>query len=192
MQALDFIVTTFHVWREYLNLQFIPIMRTTWLIAVAWSSISMPSASFSALDTSWGSAARWCFARAAYLANFVFVPLVWFLGSHVNMPVYPGTVPVSQMSAAAIYASYVRYVGVGAIATAGILGVIKSLRVISGSFRIAMRVFHASDSHRWRNAQIAMSPMIAILLGIVISAIAVAIFFGNFRFHGRCWAGAFS
>jgi len=64
------------------------------------------------------------FCAGGVLANFVLVPLVWFLGSHVNVPVYPGTMPVSGLSAAQIYSSYVRYIGVGAIATAGIFGVI--------------------------------------------------------------------
>src|SRR5208283_3778608 len=87
------------------------------------------------------------FCAGGILSNFVLVPLVWFLGSHVNLPVYPGTVPVSQMTAGEIYGNYVRYIGVGAIATAGILGVVKSLRVIAGSFSIALRAFHSSGAH---------------------------------------------
>ena len=96
------------------------------------------------------------FCAGGILANFVLVPLVWFLGSHINVPVYPGTMPVSAMTAAQIYASYVRFIGVGAIATAGIFGVIKSLRVIAGSFSIALRAFHSratdpAGAHRSRH-----------------------------------------
>jgi uncharacterized oligopeptide transporter (OPT) family protein len=42
--------------------------------------------------------------------------------------VYPATIPIAQMDAAQIFRGYVRFIGVGAIATAGIFGIIKSLR----------------------------------------------------------------
>jgi putative OPT family oligopeptide transporter len=51
----DFFVTTFHVWKEYLNFQFVPV-RSRWPIASAWSSTSTPSASSSASATSWACA----------------------------------------------------------------------------------------------------------------------------------------
>ena len=43
------------------------------------------------------------------------------------------------MSAAQIFRGYVRFIGVGAIATAGIFGIVKSLRIVAGSFSIALR-----------------------------------------------------
>ena len=38
------------------------------------------------------------------------------------------------MTAAQIFRGYVRFIGVGAIATAGIFGILKSLRIVAGSF----------------------------------------------------------
>jgi putative OPT family oligopeptide transporter len=180
----DFFVTTFHVWREYLNLQFIPVMRT--LADRGRMVFSFDAIGFIlGLGYVMGLRSAMVFCAGGILSNFVLVPLVWFLGSHVNMPVYPGTMPVSAMSAAQIYSSYVRYIGVGAIATAGIFGVIKSLRVIAGSFSIALRAFQPRTAH----TEIADQPertdrdisMPAILLGIIVSALAVAIFFGRFQ-----------
>ena len=78
------------------------------------------------------------------LSNFVLVPLVWFIGSHLgDAAVYPATVPIAKMTATQIFRGYVRFMGVGAIATAGIFGIIKSLRMVAGSFGIAMRAFRA-------------------------------------------------
>ena len=87
---------------------------------------------------------------------------------------------VSAMSAAQIYSSYVRYIGVGAIATAGIFGVIKSLRVIAGSFSIALRAFRSrvADTSERTDRDISLP---TILLGIVVSALAVAIFFSRLQ-----------
>ena len=50
------------------------------------------------------------------------------------------------MTAVQIYRSYVRFIGVGAIATAGIFGIVKSLRIVAGSFGIALRVFRQGEA----------------------------------------------
>ena len=42
------------------------------------------------------------------------------------------------MTAAQIFRGYVRFIGVGAIATAGIFGILKSLRIVAGSFGVAL------------------------------------------------------
>ena len=173
----DFLVSTFHVWREVLNLQFIPVMR-------ALATRSRMVFSFDALGFILGLGyvmglrSALVFCAGGVLANFVLVPSIWFLGSHMNMPVYPGAMPVSGMSAAEIYSNYVRFIGVGAIATAGIVGVVKSLRVIAGSFGIALRTFqrHETDHGERTDRDI---PMITILHGIVVAAVAVAVFFGR-------------
>ena len=175
----DFIVTTFHVWREYLNLQFIPIVRT--LADKGRMVFSFDAIGFIlGLGYVMGLQSAMVFCAGGVLANFVLVPLIWFLGSHVNVAVYPGMTPVSSMSAAEIFTNYVRYIGVGAIATAGIFGVLKSMRVIAGSFGIALRAFHPqADNHSERTDR--DLSMMTILLGVVLSALAVAIFFS--RFH---------
>jgi putative OPT family oligopeptide transporter len=185
----DFLVTTFHVWRESLNLQFIPILRT--LADRGRMVFNFDAIGFIlGLGYVMGLRSAMVFCAGGVLANFVLVPLIWFLGSHVNVPVYPGLMPVSAMTAAQIYSSYVRYIGVGAIATAGIFGVIKSLRVIAGSFSIALRVFqphaaHAQTPHTQNIDEPERTdrdlPMTTILLGIVLSALAVAIFFSRFQ-----------
>jgi putative OPT family oligopeptide transporter len=185
----DFLVTTFHVWRDSLNLQFIPILRT--LADRGRMVFNFDAIGFIlGLGYVMGLRSAMVFCAGGVLANFVLVPLIWFLGSHVNVPVYPGLMPVSAMTAAQIYSSYVRYIGVGAIATAGIFGVIKSLRVIAGSFSIALRVFqphaaHAQTPHTQNIDEPERTdrdlPMTTILLGIVLSALAVAIFFSRFQ-----------
>jgi putative OPT family oligopeptide transporter len=175
----DFLVTTFHVWREYLNLQFIPVMRS--LADRGRMVFSFDAIGFIlGLGYVMGLRSALVFCAGGVLANFVLVPLIWFLGSHMNMAVYPGAGPVSAMSAAQIYASYVRFIGVGAIATAGIIGVIKSLRVIANSFGIALRAFHHTEADHSERTDRDM-PVLAILTSIVACALAVAIFFGHLQ-----------
>ena len=72
------------------------------------------------------------FCAGGVLVNFVLVPMIWFVGSHMgDVTVYPATIPISHMTAADIYRNYVRFIGVGAIASAGLVGILKSLRVIA-------------------------------------------------------------
>ena len=80
------------------------------------------------------------------LSNLVLVPLIWMVGSTSRTAVYPATVPISAMTAAQIFRGYVRFIGVGAIATAGIFGIMKSLRIVGGSFAIAARAFRHGET----------------------------------------------
>ena len=173
----DFFVTTFQVWKEYLNLQFIPLVRG--LAERGRMVFNFDAIGFIlGLGYVMGLRSAIVFCAGGVLANFVLIPLVWFLGSHMNMTVYPGTMPVAQMTAAEIYGNYVRFIGVGAIATAGILGVFKSLRVIAGSFSIVLRAFHGGGAEQTERTDHDIS-VVTVLLGIVLSSLAVAIFFGH-------------
>jgi putative OPT family oligopeptide transporter len=79
------------------------------------------------------------------------------------------------MSAVQIYRSYVRFIGVGAIATAGIFGIVKSLRIVAGSFGIALRVFRKAEVAAPERTDRDIS-MIAIFLGVTLSAIGVGVY----------------
>ncbi|HYG99776.1 MAG TPA: oligopeptide transporter, OPT family [Terriglobales bacterium] len=170
----DFFVTTFHVWKEYVDFQFIPVVRV--LNEKARMVFSFDAIAFIlGLGYVMGLRSSMILCAGGVLSNFVLVPLIWFVGSHFDTAVYPGTVPISDMSAVQIYRSYVRFVGVGAIATAGIFGIIKSLKIVAGSFGIALKVFRHGEAAASERTDRDI-PMMSILLGVIVSAIGVAIF----------------
>jgi putative OPT family oligopeptide transporter len=174
----DFFVTTFHVWKEYLNFQFVPVMKS--LAERQRMVFNFDAIGFIlGLGYIMGLRIALIFCGGGVLVNFVLVPLIWFIGSHMgDVTVYPAKIPIAHMTAAEIYRFYVRYIGVGAIASAGFVGIIKFLRVIIGSFGIALHAFrHGEAQHTDRTDRDV--PIIAVLVGVVISAIAVAIFFGS-------------
>lgn len=174
----DFFVTTFQVWKEYVDFSFIPQMRD--LAEKAKFVVRFDAVAFIlGLGYVMGLRASTLLVAGGVLANFVMVPLIFFLGSHIDTAVYPGTVPIGEMGAAQIFRSYVRYIGVGAIASAGIFGIIKSLKIIAGSFGVAARAFKAGETHGERTDR--DMPIMSILLGVVIGAIGVAAFFGSLR-----------
>ena len=63
----------------------------------------------------------------SFLSYFVLVPMVHAIGVHVPDVLAPGTIPIAQMSPDQVFKYYVRIIGVGGIAGAGILGIIQSL-----------------------------------------------------------------
>ena len=175
----DLLVSTFHVWKEYLNFQFIPLVRG--LADRGRMVFNFDAIGFIlGLGYVMGLRSAIVFCAGGIMANFILIPLIWFTGSHMDFAVYPGTMPISHMTAVDIYRNYVRFIGVGAIVTAGILGVIKSLRVIVSAFGIAMHTFRHGEAPQTERTDRDVS-MVTILLGVVIGALAVAIFFGSLK-----------
>jgi putative OPT family oligopeptide transporter len=176
----DFFVTTFQVWREVVDFQFIPAMKTIadkTRIVVRFDAVAF----ILGLGYVMGLRSSMILVAGGVLSNFVLVPLVFMIGSKYPGIVYPGTKTIAAMGASEIFRSYVRYVGVGAIATAGIFGIIKSLKVIAGSFGIAARAFrHGEETHAMERTDRDIS-VVTILVGVVLGAIGVAVFFGTLR-----------
>ena len=71
----------------------------------------------------------------------VLIPAIVLFGSDLTL--YPGTAPIGEMfasgGASAIWGSYIRYIGAGALAAGGIISLIKSLPLIVRTFRDALK-----------------------------------------------------
>ena len=175
----DFFASTFHIWQEHLDFQFVPVIRS--LAERGKMVFKFDAISFiMGLGYVMGLRSSLIFCAGSVLTSFVLVPVIWYFGSHIDAAVYPGTIPIAQMTAAQIVRNYVRFIGVGAIATAGIIGILKSLRVVAGSFGIALRTFRQGEAAAPERTDRDIS-IISILLGVVVSSLAVAIFFGRLQ-----------
>ena len=93
-----------------------------------------------------------CVAGALISATAL-TPLIAWLGASLPAPLYPETERlVSEMSAGDIWARYVRYIGAGAVATAGILTVLRGLPTMgapSWPWRVACAGTAAGPRGRW-------------------------------------------
>ena len=173
----DFFVTTFHVWREYVDLHFVPLVRT--LAERARIATSFDAVAFIlGLGYVMGLRSSMLLCAGGALSNFVLVPLIWMVGRQLADPVYPATVPIAEMTATQIFRGYVRFVGVGAIAAAGIFGIVKSLRVVIGSFSIAARTFQRGGARTGDRTDHDI-PFLAMIVGVVLGALGVAAFLGT-------------
>src|SRR4051794_38138085 len=173
----DFFVTTFHVWKENVDFQFLGAVRT--LNERARVALSFDAIGFIlGLGYVMGLRSSMILVAGGVLSNLVLVPMIWMIGSHLgDTAVYPGTIPIAKMTALQIFRGYVRFVGVGAIATAGIFGILKSLKVVAGSFGVALRAFRRGETAVERTDR--DISVMSILAGIAVSAVCVGIFLGR-------------
>ncbi len=63
----------------------------------------------------------------------VLMPAIYFFGSHLSTPLYPGTVLVKDMSPSDLWRTYVRPMGAGAVAAAGLITLLRTLPTIVGA-----------------------------------------------------------
>jgi putative OPT family oligopeptide transporter len=175
----DFLATTFHLWHEFVDFQFVPAVKA--LADRARVALSFDAVAFIlGLGYVMGLRSSLILCAGGFLSNLVLVPLIWMIGRQLpeDAIVYPGLIPIAKMSAIQIFRGYVRFVGVGAIATAGIFGVLKSLRIIAASFSVAARTFRAGEAHVAERTDRDLS-IVTILAGTLVSTLAAAVFFAT-------------
>jgi putative OPT family oligopeptide transporter len=69
------------------------------------------------------------------LSWLVTIPMIKFFGQGVAQPIFPGTVPISQMDAFALWEAYIRPIGAGAVATAGLFTLSRTLPTMVKALR---------------------------------------------------------
>jgi putative OPT family oligopeptide transporter len=60
----------------------------------------------------------------------VLMPLIYFFGKDLPHPIYPGTIPIAAMGPSQLWSTYIRPMGAGAVAAAGLITLIKTLPTI--------------------------------------------------------------
>ena len=85
--------------------------------------------------------ASYMFAGAV-LGWFVLIPAIVSFGGESIL--YPGTVPIATLynegGASAVWSSYIRYIGAGAVAAGGIISLVKTLPLLFSTFYEAVKV----------------------------------------------------
>jgi putative OPT family oligopeptide transporter len=68
-------------------------------------------------------------------AWLVVMPAIKFFGSHVTGAIFPGTIPIANMGPDDIYRAYIRPMGAGAVAAAGLITLLRTIPTIIGALR---------------------------------------------------------
>ena len=111
------------------------------------------------------------------LGWLVLIPMIYLFGADTTL--FPASVSVhelwEQAGASGIWSSYIRYIGAGAVATGGIVSLIKYLQLIFRTFADAMKGLKGSgkQANELRTEKDLKMSVVLIMLAILIVAIAV-------------------
>jgi putative OPT family oligopeptide transporter len=79
-------------------------------------------------------------------AWMVVMPAIKFFGSHATGPIYPSTIPIADMTPDLLWARYIRPMGAGAVAAAGLITLLKTLPTIVSALRAGAKDLAAGSA----------------------------------------------
>ena len=128
------------------------------------------------------------------ISAIVLTPLIATFGAGLSAPMFPEMkLSIAAMTAAQIWSRYVRYIGAGAVAAAGIVAVIKALPTMASSFAAVMRGLRRGGAEM-RDGETAPRTdrdvpswiVVVVPLAVVITLVAVpGLLAGNMAFGPR-------
>ena len=100
---------------------------------------------------------------------FVAIPLINLFGSTIQIA--PAKIPVNELGVWGVWSNYIRYVGAGAVATGGIISLIKSLPTIIKTFKKAVGGFGHKEATEERTNRDLSTKLLLILALIIVVVI---------------------
>ncbi|MBP1682617.1 MAG: putative rane protein [Ignavibacteriaceae bacterium] len=129
-------------------------------------------------------------AAGSFLSWYLLIPVISFIGGGLTETFGTGaTKLISAMTAEEIFRQYVRHVGIGGIAMAGIIGIIRSSKIIRDAISLGFKEIF--EKKHVNNTQIRTQrdlPMKIIVIGIVLTAILLLVFFYMGVVYNIGWA----
>lgn len=176
----DFVIATFGAWGETLTTTVVSLGQT---IADKAKLMLKLNTGAAVLGLGYIVGLKYAFiiCCGSLLVWLVIIPLmnvIWG-GQVIDLMGTGITQTIGDMSADQIFKEYARHIGIGGIATAGIIGIIKSFGVIKSAVRLA-----ANEFTKKPGAEKAASertdediPMKTVVFGVVIALLVVFAFF---------------
>ena len=188
----DFVVSTFGAWAETLSTT---VMHWGQVVADKAKLVLKLNTGAAVLGLGYIVGLKYSFiiCCGSFLVWLVIIPLmnlIW--GADVIDLMGTGiTQTIAQMSPEQIFKEYARHIGIGGIATAGIIGIVKSSGVIKSAVGLAVGEFRrkkdapAGTSDRTQEDL----PMKTVVFGIALTLIAVFAFFAFGGVVNNVWQG---
>jgi putative OPT family oligopeptide transporter len=137
----DLIVEFFHLWNHHLNSKVLFGRAGEYLADQRFELRLNGTAVYFGLGYIIGPRYAGVIAAGSVLSMLILVPLVYFAGHGLTVPLTPPEVEalVADMDAGQIFANYVRPMGIGCIAVAGMIGILKMGKIIVSSIALAFK-----------------------------------------------------
>lgn len=176
----DFIIATFGAWSETVTTT---VMQAGQYVADKAKVVLKLNTGAAVLGLGYIVGLKYAFiiCCGSFLVWLVIIPLMNVLwgGQVIDLMNSGITQTIGDMSADEIFRNYARHIGIGGIATAGIIGIIKSFGVIKSAVSLAAGEFSKKTGKEEVNADRTDEDMSMkiIVFGIVITLLAVFAFF---------------
>ena len=176
----DFIVATFGAWSETVTTT---VMHWGQVVADKAKVVLKLNTGAAVLGLGYIIGLKYAFVICcgSFLVWLVIIPLMNLLwGGNVIDLMHTGVVDtISQMSPDQIFKDYARHIGIGGIATAGIIGIIRSAGVIKSAVGLAAGEFRRKPGETAVSVERTQKDisMKSVIFGIIIALLAVFAFF---------------
>lgn len=176
----DFIVSTFGLWGETLTTRILPFGEA---VAEKAKLVFKLNTGAAVLGLGYIVGLKYAFiiCCGSFLVWLIIIPLMNLIwgGQVIDLMNTGISATVGEMSAEQIFSEYARHIGIGGIATAGIIGIIKSFGVIKSAVGLAAGEFRKKKTGNTQDAirtQRDISMKI-VAVGIGVTLLAVFLFF---------------
>ncbi len=117
-------------------------------------------------------------AAGSVFACLVLAPLIFHFGSQLPAFAYAGkTYVIANMDSDAIFAAFVKPIGIGAIAVSGIIGIIRMGKIVLGSIALGFKGLKGGAVEVAPRTQTDMSPRSVVLVQIGSTLLMALLFF---------------
>lgn len=174
----DFLVATFGTWSEIFTSRVIGFGE---VLADKYKLVFRLNTSAAVVGLGYVIGLKYStiIVAGSFLSYFVFVPLIAYFGADLTVTIGSGvTSLIKDMSAELIFRNYVRHIGIGAIAMAGFIGIVRSSSVIRSAFSLAVKEILGGKN--LENATLRTQrdlSMKIIVVGIILTAVVIFLFF---------------
>ena len=176
----DFVVSTFGAWAETLSTT---VMHWGQVVADKAKLVLKLNTGAAVLGLGYIIGLKYSFiiCCGSFLVWLVIIPLMNLIwgGDVIDLMGTGITQTIAQMSPEQIFKEYARHIGIGGIATAGIIGIVKSFGVIKSAVGLAVGEFRKKPGDAVQAAERTQEdlPMKTVVFGIALTLLAVFAFF---------------
>ncbi len=174
----DFIIATFGWWSEVFTTRVLSVGEMLADKAKLVFKINVGSAVLG-LGYIVGLKYAAIICAGSFIGWYMIIPIINYFAPGITVPIGANiTKLVGAMSAEEIFRAYVRPIGIGGIAMAGVIGIVRSSKIIKSAFSLAIKeIFGKHDASKGVKRTQRDLPMGIIAGGILLTAIIVFIFF---------------
>ncbi|KAF0204136.1 MAG: oligopeptide transporter OPT [Bacteroidetes bacterium] len=174
----DFIIATFGWWSEVFTTRVVPVGE---MIADKYKIVFKMNVGAAVMGLGYIIGLKYAaiITAGSFVGWYVLIPVISHFADGQTLAVGANiTALIGDMSPEEIFRNYVRHIGIGGIAMAGIIGIVRSSGIIKGAFGLAIKELGGKQQMSAETKRTQRDiPMKIILIGILLTAVVIFVFF---------------